>query len=148
MLLEPWSIIFRQSLLHKSCSVPSQSPTWPGLDLLDLALTINQGSRGPKQGLECIYSLNYATRQKLYKTKVVGKICFSGSRSYFWARNLDLEGPGPHVLLEPWSVIFRQSLLNKRCRTLGLTHLPCHLCPHNTLNYFNIMTRATPGRPS
>ncbi len=24
----------------------------------------------------------------------------------------------------------------------------CHLCPHNTLNYFNIMTRATQVRPS
>jgi len=33
-----------------------------GLDLLDLALTQNQGSAGPKQGLECIYSLNCATR--------------------------------------------------------------------------------------
>ncbi len=39
------------------------------------------------------------------------------------ARNLDLEGPEPHVLLEPWSVIFRQSLLNKRCSTLELTFL-------------------------
>jgi hypothetical protein len=27
------------------------------------------------------------------------------------------------VLLEPWSVIFRQSLLNKRCSTSGLTFL-------------------------
>ena len=101
----------------------------------------------PKQGLGCIYSLNCATRWKLYKTKVVGKVCFSGSRAYFWARNLDLEGPEPHVLLEPWSVIFRRSLLNKRCSTLELTFLAT-FCPHNTLNYFNIMTRATPGRPS
>ena len=70
-----------------------------GLDLLDLAQTQNQGSGGPKQGLNC------STRWKLYKTKVVGKVGFSGSRGYFWARNPDLEGPGPHVLLEPWSVM-------------------------------------------
>jgi hypothetical protein len=61
--------------------------------------------------------------KKIYETKVVGKICFSVSGSYFWAHNPDLEGPGPHVLLEPWSIIFRLSLLNKRCSTLGLTYL-------------------------
>ncbi len=38
----------------------------------------------PKQGLECIYSLNRETRQKFYKTKVVWKACFSGGGSYFW----------------------------------------------------------------
>ena len=74
-----------------------------------------RGQGALKQGMGCIYSLNRETRQKLYKTKVVGKVCFSGSRAYFWARNLDLEGPGPHVLLEPWSVILRQSLLHKIC---------------------------------
>jgi hypothetical protein len=72
-----------------------------------------RGQGGPKQGLGCIYSLNHETRQKFYKTKVVGKECFSGGRSYFWACNPDLEGPGPHVLLEPWSINFSQSLLNR-----------------------------------
>ncbi len=81
------------------------------------------GVRDPKQGLERIHSLNCATRRILYKTKVVGQSCFSWGGSCFWARNLDLEGPGPHVLLEPWSIIFEQSLLNKRCSTLGLTYL-------------------------
>jgi hypothetical protein len=33
------------------------------------------------------------------------------------------------VLLEPWSVIFRQSLLNKRCSTLGLTFLATFALP-------------------
>ena len=28
----------------------------------------------------------------------------------------DLEGPGPHVLLEPWSLTFKGSLLNQ-CRS-------------------------------
>jgi hypothetical protein len=74
-----------------------------------------QGQGGPKQGLGCIYSLNRETRNFFYKTKVVGKDHFSGGGSYFWAHNPDLEGPGPHVLLEPWSIIFRQSLLNKSC---------------------------------
>ena len=115
VLLEPWLIIFRQILFNKRCSTPSQQSTWSGLDLLDLALTLNQGSGGPKQGLEKIYSLNRDTRQKFHKTKVVGKICFSGGKLQFWARNPDLEGPGPHVLLEPWSIIFRQILLNQSC---------------------------------
>ncbi len=70
---------------------------------------------GPKQGLGYIYSLNRETRQKFYKTKVEGKDHFSGGGSYFWDANPDLEGPGPHVLLEPWSIIFRQSLLHKSC---------------------------------
>ena len=26
-------------------------------------------------------------------------------------------------------------------------HIPCHLCPHNTVYLLNIMTRAGPGRP-
>jgi hypothetical protein len=69
-----------------------------------------QGQGGPKQGLGCMYSLNHATRQKFYKTKVVGQVSFSGGRSHLSAHNLDLEGPGPHVLLKLWSIIFRQSL--------------------------------------
>ncbi len=36
------------------------------------------GVRGPKQGPERIYSLIRETRQKYYKTKVVGEVCFSG----------------------------------------------------------------------
>jgi hypothetical protein len=57
---------------------------------------------------EC--SFNSATWQNLTKTKVVGHPCFSGGGSHCWACNLDLEGPWPHVLLEMWSIIFRQSL--------------------------------------
>jgi hypothetical protein len=70
---------------------------------------------GPKQVLGCIYSLNRETKQKIYKTKVVGKDHFRGGGSCFWDPNPDLEGTGPLVLLEPWSIIFRQSLLNKSC---------------------------------
>jgi hypothetical protein len=55
--------------------------------------------------------------KKIYKTKVVGKVCFSGGGSYFLARNPDPEGPGPHVLLEPWSIILRQLLIYKMCST-------------------------------
>jgi hypothetical protein len=42
-----------------------------------------RGQGGPKQGLESIYSLNCETRQKFYKTKVVGKVCFSGADHIF-----------------------------------------------------------------
>jgi hypothetical protein len=75
------------------------------------------GSGGPKQGLESIYSRNRETRKNFYKTTVVGKVCFSGGGSYFMARYLDPEGPGLHVLLEPWSIVFGQILLYKRCST-------------------------------
>jgi len=77
--------------------------------------TLTPGVRWALNRVRVIYNLNYATRRKVFKTKVVGKAYFSGGGSYFWAPNLDLEGPGPHVLLEPWSIIFRQSLLNKSC---------------------------------
>ncbi len=60
------------------------------------------GQGGPKQGLACLCCLNHSIWQKLYETKVVGRPCFSGGRSPFRIRNLDLEGPGPNVLLEPW----------------------------------------------
>ena len=89
-----------------------------GGKVLKIVSTLYPDPRGQgalKQGMGCIYSLNRETRQKLYSTKVVGKDCFSGGGSYFWDPNLDLEGPGPHVLLEPWSIIFRQSLLLKSC---------------------------------
>jgi hypothetical protein len=33
--------------------------------------------------------------------------------THHWTQNPDLEGPRPHVLLELWSIIFRQSLQNK-----------------------------------
>ncbi len=43
-----------------------------------------KGFGGPKQGLEKIYSLNCDTRQKFHKTKVVGKVCFSGGPIIFF----------------------------------------------------------------
>jgi hypothetical protein len=49
---------------------------------------------------------------KFYKTKVVGKVCSTWGGSNFWK-----EGPGPHVLLETWSIIIRQILLYKKCST-------------------------------
>ena len=89
-----------------------------GGKVLKIVSTLYPDPRGQgalKQGMGCIYSLNRETRQKFYKTKVVGKDHFSRGGSYFWDPNLDLEGPGPHVLLEPWSIIFRQILLNQSC---------------------------------
>jgi len=53
-------------------------------------------------------SLNSATWQKIHKNE-----SYSASMIYnkkIWIQNLDLKGPGPHVLLELWSIIFRKSL--------------------------------------
>jgi hypothetical protein len=94
-----------------------------GGKVLETVSTLYPDPRGQgalKQGMGCIYSLNRETSQKIYKTKVVGKDHFSRGGSYFWDPNPDLEGPGPHVLLEPWSIIFRQSLLHKSCSAPSL----------------------------
>ena len=76
-----------------------------------------RGQGGPKQGLRASTAATVRLGKFFYKTKVVGKVCFRGGGSYFWARNPDPEGPGPHVLLEPWSIIFRQLLIYKMCST-------------------------------
>jgi hypothetical protein len=44
-------------------------------------------------------------KTKVVKTKVVGCPCFSGGVTF-----LDPEGPGPHVILEPWSDFIKQKL--------------------------------------
>ena len=60
-----------------------------------------------KGGKGCLWSLNRAFWQKLYKTKVAGHPWFSGGGSPFRAPNP--EGPGPPVLLEPWSLTMKGS---------------------------------------
>jgi hypothetical protein len=67
-----------------------------GFQLCTLTL---RGHRAPKQGSMLLCSLNHVTCRELHKTKAVGRPCFSGVRSCFWTRNLDLEGPGSFVLL-------------------------------------------------
>ena len=52
---------------------------------------------------------------KLYQTKVAGHPQFCGGRSPFRTPNLDLEGPGPSVLLEPWSFNFKGNLEHESC---------------------------------
>ncbi len=69
-----------------------------------------QGQGGPKWGLGASAASTVQFGENFIKTKVVGNPHFSEGRSYFQIPNLDLEGPGPHILLEPWSIIFRQSL--------------------------------------
>ena len=63
--------------------------------------------QGAKGGTGCLWSLSRAFWQKLYKTKVAGRPWFSRGGSPFWAPNPDLEGPGPHVLLETWSLTMK-----------------------------------------
>jgi hypothetical protein len=59
--------------------------------------------------------------------------------THFWTQNPDLEAPAPHVLLEPWSIIFRQNLLNKNCSppspiaNLVKFQLPSRLGLHHNL---------------
>ncbi len=57
-----------------------------GRKVLSMVLTLYPDPRGQgalKQGMGCIYSLNRETRQKFYKTKVVGKDGFRGGRIIF-----------------------------------------------------------------
>ncbi len=82
-----------------------------------------RGSGGPKQGLETIYSLNCETRQKVYKTKVVGKR--SEARM---SRGKNCRYPDPTY------------------HTLRLTYLATFPQIIHFLLY--IMTRAMPGNPS
>ncbi len=42
-----------------------------------------RGQGGPKLGLGCIHSRKSETRQHFYKTKVIGKDCFSGADHIF-----------------------------------------------------------------
>ena len=65
---------------------------------------------GPKGGQVGICSPSCAFGGTLYQTKVEGHTQLSGGRSPFWTPNPDLEGPGPSVLLEPWSFTFKESL--------------------------------------
>ena len=104
-----WSIIFRQSLQNKSCNAPSQQQAQSGLNLLALDLALNLGSEGPKMGSGWLCSLKHETWQKLYKTSYRASMIQKGHNTS-WTQNLDLEGNGLHVLLELWSIIFRQSL--------------------------------------
>ena len=63
-----------------------------------------------KGGLVGFWSLSRVFWRTLYKTKVAGHTQLSGGRSPLWTPNLDLEGPGPGVLLEPWPFTFKSSL--------------------------------------
>ncbi len=118
-----WSFSHKDFLIEIRTARPilvkfGRGINFDGRKVLSWVLTLKPDPQDlgcPKQGLGCICSLNRATSQKLYKTKVVGQSYFSGARSHFWNHNLDLEGP--RMLLELFSIIFRQSLLNKSCST-------------------------------
>ena len=66
------------------------------------------------QGMGCIKAVWSAPRasvvhfgRNFIKQKLQGA---PDHGSLFWTPNLDLEVPGPSVLLEPWSVTFKGSL--------------------------------------
>jgi hypothetical protein len=74
-----------------------------GEKVLKIVLTLYPDPQG-QGALNRVWGASIASIVRLgknfIKTKVVGKICFSGGGSSFWARNPDLDGPGPHMLLE------------------------------------------------
>ena len=67
------------------------------------------GGGRPKSGSGDPCSPNGAFLWKFHKTKVAGRPWFSGGGSPFWAPNPHPEGPGPPVLLEPWSLTMKES---------------------------------------
>ena len=48
------------------------------------------------------------------KQKLQGAPRFSGRRSPFWTPNQDLEGPGLHVILEPWSLTYEGEFIKSK----------------------------------
>jgi hypothetical protein len=72
---------------------------------------------GGKMGLQWFCSLSHVTWQNIHNNKDKEHLNFIYGRSHVCICNLDLEGPGPHVLLEQWSIIFRQILHNKHCNS-------------------------------
>ena len=78
--------------------------------------TLAPGFEGGQKGiLVGFWSLRCAFWRTLYQTKVAGHPQLSGVRSPVWIPNLDLEGPGPSGLLEPWCFIPKESLKHKSC---------------------------------
>ena len=67
--------------------------------------------RGGTGGL---LSLSRAFWQKLYQTKVAGLPQLSGNGSPLRTPNPNLEGPGLHVLLELWSLTFKDIFLKEK----------------------------------
>ena len=64
---------------------------------------------GQKRGLVGFWSLSCAFWWILYKTKVAVHHQLSEGRLPLRTPNLDLQGPGPSVLLKPWFFTFKES---------------------------------------
>ena len=69
--------------------------------------TLTPGSRRPKRGAQWDSGALAIHFGENFKTKVAGHPQLSGYGLPVWTPNQDLEGPGPGVLMEPWSFTFK-----------------------------------------
>ena len=73
-----------------------------------------QPSTPPPPGTGCIKGVQGVSGasavhfgKNFIKQKLQGTPDLVGVGHHFWAPNPDLEGPGPHVLLETWSITMK-----------------------------------------
>ncbi len=102
VLLELWSIIFRQSLKNKHCSALSKIVTLVRFQPPRKNLTLIWGVNGVVVALHP----QLCDLAKKCKTKVKEHLHFIVGQSHFWTCHPDPEGLGPYVFLEPWSINF------------------------------------------
>ena len=82
-----------------------------GFDTLYPDPRVQDAQKGAQVGF---WSLSCAFWQKLYQTKVAGLPQLSGNGSPLRTPNPNLEGPGLHVLLELWSLTFKDIFLKEK----------------------------------
>ncbi len=145
--------------LNKTKDVAHQCYSWSET----LFLACNQKDLGPM----CFWSHGQSFPGKVSKMKVVehlpnwkvGQVFDPYTYPLTLTQGREPQmGSGQLSSLEP-PTLLRASEAKLACQEVKLqisqcnltyfgAHLPCHLCPHNTLYYFNIMTRAMPCSPS
>ena len=82
-----------------------------------------KGMRGASGASTMCFGENFIKQKLQGAPDLVGAGCLFGPQirkdlgpmSPLWTPYPDLEGPGPGVLLEPWCLTFKESLLNQSC---------------------------------
>jgi hypothetical protein len=77
------------------------------------ALCCDPVSGGPKMGSRLALQTQLCNLASTLQNKSCMAPMFWWGGSCFGTHNPDLEEPGPHVLLESWSIVFWQHLENK-----------------------------------